>query len=135
MKILLVLVLFALSQGNEFIISYKAMIRNQILFGEKYYVSKTLRTSKHYEVLGECEFMDSSDINEDSSNYLLLALRNNKEAILECFSKNTSAIVRDDVKYINNEANTKTYFTIEPHRVIAKNNNGNIKIKIIREDK
>ncbi|RDU62452.1 hypothetical protein [Helicobacter sp. MIT 14-3879] len=122
---------FILSFGNEYIISYRAIVKNHILMGEEYNVSKALSKSKSYEVVGECNLIDSK-FDLDSANAIYLALKDNKDEILECFNKFIDNNIRDDVKYINNAIHSKISFSIKPQRVIAYFKDGKINIKIIK---
>ena len=133
MKIIFKILLLAMiAQGDdEFIVSYKAIINNQILIGEEYNITKSLTTSKKYSIVGKCDFIPN-DIEAESK--LIDILKANKEMILDCLHKNIDAKIRDDVKYINNMVNFKTKFEFWPHRILAvfDGNKINIKFKTSR---
>lgn len=132
MKIIFKILLLAMiAQGDdEFIVSYKAIINNQILIGEEYNITKSLTTSKKYSIVGKCDFIPN-DIEAETK--LIDILKANKEMILDCLHKNIDAKIRDDVKYINNMVNFKTKFEFWPHRILAVFDGNKINIKFIKK--
>ncbi|RDU58279.1 hypothetical protein [Helicobacter sp. MIT 99-5507] len=125
------LLLVAIAQSNdEFIVSYKAIIKNQILFGEEYNVVKSLTISDKYTIVGRCDFIP--DEIEAESN-LIEILRNNKEMVLDCLHKNISAKISDNVKFIDNAINFKTKFEFKPHRILAFFDGNKVDIKFIEK--
>lgn len=101
--------------SEEFIVSYKAIVKDSILIGEEFSVVKALTQSKDYDILGVCE-LDIVDFG-DSKNYTPF-LKQRKEAILECLQTHTQGKISDYTKTINNETRTKTTFKIPPQRIL-----------------
>lgn len=101
--------------SEEFIVSYKAIVKDSILIGEEFSVVKALTQSKNYDILGVCE-LDIVDFG-DSKNYTPF-LKQRKEAILECLQTHTQGKISDYTKTINNETRTKTTFKIPPQRIL-----------------
>lgn len=101
--------------SDEFIISYRAIVKDSILIGEEFSVVKALTKSKDYDILGVCE-LDIMDFG-DSKNYTHF-LKQRKEAILECLQTHTQGKISDYTKTINNETRTKTTFKIPPQRIL-----------------
>lgn len=101
--------------SEEFIISYRAIVKDGILIGEEFSVVKALTQSKNYDILGVCE-LDIMDFG-DSKNYTPF-LKQRKEAILECLQTHTQSKISDYTKTINNETRTKTTFKIPPQRIL-----------------
>ena len=130
MRIIFKLLLFvALAQSSdEFIISYKAIIKNQILLGEEFNITKSLTTSDDYMVVGRCDF-----IPENTESELIEILRNNKEIMLDCLYKNIGAKISDDVKFIDNAVNFKTKVEFAPHRILAFFDGNKIDIQFIEK--
>lgn len=132
MKIIFKLLFFiTISQGNsEFIISYKAIIKDQILIGEEFNIVKALTRSKEYSITGGCDFIPN---NMDIESKLIDILKINKEMVLECLEKNINAKITDDTKFINNEVSSKTKFEFLPHRILADIKNNRIDIQFIKK--
>ena len=126
---LLLLVVIAQS-GDEFIISYEAIMKNQILLGEEYNIVKSLTTSDKYIIVGRCDFIPNQI--EAESN-LIEILKNNKEMVLDCLHKNINAKVSDNVSFIDNAVNFKTKFEFKPHRILAFFDGNKIDIKFIEK--
>lgn len=122
-------ILFSLGISDELIISYRAITENNILFGEEFNVSKVLKKTNQYYVIGECNFINNDDNNETNT---IKIIKHHKEEMLNCFSKNVNAKIIDTIKSINNVVNSKTSFAIPPQRVITNIDNALIQIKIIK---
>lgn len=142
--------IFALCAGillanDEFIISYKAIVKNQILIGEEYNVSKALSLSRDYKVIGFCDFIPDvlsknkdSNINvevESSIDETFGILKNNKDIILECLQKHINTKIRDDARFINNALHSKITFEVKPQRILAVFDGNKINIEIIERIK
>lgn len=138
MRIIFKLLLFvAIAQSSdEFIISYKAILKNQILLGEEYNIVKSLTISDKYIIVGKCDFIPKIEVESNlvESN-LIKILRNNKENLLDCLHKNVDAKVSDNAKLIGNVANFKTKFEFKPHRILAFFDGNKIDIKFIEKIK
>lgn len=116
--------------SDEFIISYKAIMKNQVLIGEEYNVSKTLTTSKKYIVVGQCDFIP---IKMELESKTIDILKDNKEMILDCLYKNINAKVSDNVKFIDNAVNFKTKLEFQPHRILAIFDGNKMNIQFIKK--
>lgn len=64
MKLAIFVSLFCIAgfANDEFFISYKAWVKNQILVGEEFNIAQVLSQSKNWHTIGNCEFVDTSDI-------------------------------------------------------------------------
>ncbi|MDE6886193.1 MAG: hypothetical protein K2P17_04055 [Helicobacteraceae bacterium] len=152
-KILFLLTLVSaniLSANDEFFVSYKAVVKNQILTNEQYYISKALSKSDGWQVIGECEFIDSSNTNildendveqgdlfndKPSATLLKKILEANKDNVLECLHREIDAYIRDDIKSINNALNSKTNFEYKPQRIKVKYDDNKINIRFLEQIK
>lgn len=117
--------------SEEFIISYKAITKNNVLIGEEFNISKALKNTSNYEVIGICDFIDISTRDLDSN--LKNILKDNKDTILDCLNKNIYSKIINDIKFIKNAIQSKTTFKIPPQRIIIDTNDNKINMKIIRE--
>lgn len=108
--------------NGEFIITYRAIAKNNILIGEEFKVAKTLTKSKNPRIIAQC------DININDSDSSLKILKQNKDEILACFAGHLDSKIRDDIKSINNEVRTKTTFKIPAQRILLDLQNSKIHI-------
>lgn len=138
--ILLVLALLessiALESGNlndEFIISYRAKVKDNVLLGEEYNVSKVLRRSVSYRIIDECEMINTAEL--DSKSAMLVFLRESKDEILDCLNRHIHSNVREDLKSIDNMISSQVLFKITPRRIIVESKDSKILIKVIEEIK
>lgn len=100
------------SSANEFIISYRAIAKNNILIGEEFKVAKALTLSQNPQIIAIC------DINANDNTSSITILKQNKDEILACFAGHLDSKIRDDIKSINNEVRTKTTFKIPAQRIL-----------------
>ena len=107
---------------NEFIISYRAIMKNNALIGEKFSVSKALVVTQNPRIQATC------DIESNALDSNLAILKHNQSAILECFERELSTKIRDDVKSINNEVRTKTTYKIPAQRILLDRQRSKIHI-------
>lgn len=121
------------SSNDEFIISYRAKLKDNILLGEEYNVSRVLRKSIDYKVIGECEMMNTAEL--DSKNAMLKFLRESKDEMLECLNRHIHSNIREDLKSINNMISSQVLFKIAPRRILVDSKDSKILIKIIEEIK
>ena len=98
---------------DEFIISYRAIMKNNILIGEEFKVAKALTTSQNPTIIAQCDIIEFSP---DDSH--IKTLKQNQSAILECIERELKSKIRDDVKSINNEVRTKTTYKIPAQRIL-----------------
>lgn len=125
---------FALESSNdEFIISYRAKIKDNILLGEEYNVSRVLKKSSKYKVIGECEMINTAEL--ESKNAMLKFLRESKDEMLECLNRHIHSNIREDLKSINNMISSQVLFKIAPRRILVDSRDSKILIKIIEEIK
>ena len=99
--------------NGEFIISYRAIMKNNILIGEEFKVAKALTTSQNPTIIAQCDIIEFSP--NDSH---IKTLKQNQSAILECIERELKSKIRDDVKSINNEVRTKTTYKIPAQRIL-----------------
>lgn len=147
MRFIILLIIILNLHSVELIISYKAIVKNQILVSEEYNVIKVLNKSKEFTLIGNCDFVDSSNLHESltlqnnnefnnlNESQTIQILKNNKDEILECLQKNINTKIRDDSKFINNILVSRIKFEIPAQRIIAIENNNKIEIKIIEKIK
>lgn len=102
---------------SEFIISYKAIVKDNVLLGEEFNVAKALTFSEDYEVLGICDLENIGE-NFKNDSAKVTFLKQNKEAILECLQTHTQGKISDSTKFIDNQTRTTTTFKIPPQRVL-----------------
>lgn len=107
---------------DEFIISYRAIVKNNVLIGEEFNVAKVLTHSQNPDIIAQCDI----ELSPDDSN--IKTLKQNQNAILECFERKLSHKIRDDIKSINNEVRTKTTYKIPPCRILLDKQNAKIHI-------
>ena len=100
------------SSNQEFIISYRAIAKNNILIGEEFKVAKALTLSQNPQIIAIC------DINANDNTSKITILKQNKDEILACFAGHLDSKIRDDIKSINNEVRTKTTFKIPAQRIL-----------------
>lgn len=98
---------------NEFIISYRAIMKNNVLIGEEFKVAKALTTSQNPTIIAQCDIVESNP-----SDSHIKTLRLNQSAILSCFERTLNNKIRDDIKSINNEVRTKTTYKIPAQRIL-----------------
>ncbi|MGX2983791.1 hypothetical protein [Helicobacter sp. 23-1045] len=98
--------------NGEFIITYRAIAKNNILIGEEFKVAKALTLSQNPQIIAVC------DINTNDNDSNITILKQNKDEILACFAGHLDSKIRDDIKSINNEVRTKTTFKIPAQRVL-----------------
>lgn len=115
---------------NEFYIAYKAKTTNQILKSEHYYITKALSKSHDYTLVGECEFIDASNLDDKNLEKIL---NSNKDGLLSCLQQNLGVNINDEVQFINNAIHAKTKMEYAPQRFIAAYNDGKIRIKFIEK--
>ena len=108
--------------NDEFIISYRAIAKNNVLIGEEFKVAKALTISQNPRIIAKC------DINTNELDSQLMILKQNKDEILACFAGHLDSKIRDDIKSINNEVRTKTTFKIPAQRILLDLQNAQIHI-------
>lgn len=138
--LILILCMGILAANDEFIISYRAIVKNQILIGEEYNVSRALSISKDYNVVGVCNFipnlMPSEDFSiESNQNVVFNILKQHKDIMLSCLQKHTNTKIRDDVVFINNALKSKITFEVMPQRILAIYDGNTMNIEIIERIK
>ena len=102
----------AKDNAQEFIITYRAIAKNNILIGEEFKVAKALTLSQNPQIIAIC------DINTNDNTSSITILKQNKDEILACFAGHLDSKIRDDIKSINNEVRTKTTFKIPAQRIL-----------------
>ena len=102
----------AKDNAQEFIITYRAIAKNNILIGEEFKVAKALTLSQNPQIIAVC------DINTNDNTSNITILKQNKDEILACFAGHLDSKIRDDIKSINNEVRTKTTFKIPAQRIL-----------------
>ena len=102
----------AKNNAQEFIITYRAIAKNNILIGEEFKVAKALTISQNPRIIAQCDI----NANDNASNITIL--KQNKDEILACFAGHLDSKIRDDIKSINNEVRTKTTFKIPAQRIL-----------------
>ncbi len=108
---------------DEFIISYRAIMKNNVLIGEEFKVAKALTTSQNPTIIAQCDIIEFSP---DDSH--IKTLKQNQSAILECIERELKSKIRDDVKSINNEVRTKTTYKIPAQRILLDRQRSKIHI-------
>lgn len=146
-----------MSANEEFIVSYKALVKNHIVVGEEYNLTKALTISQKWRVVSECSFVAVEDSVRDSINFtqsaestrdsamdsvdsvdsatdstLLAILRNHKDSVLDCLNA-INANVRDDTRFINNAVDSSVRFEYKPQRVKAREKGGVIELEFIEK--
>lgn len=111
-----------LNKCDEFIVSYRAIAKNNILIGEEFKVAKALTQSQNPLIIAHC------DISTNDSDSSIKIIKQNKNEILSCFAEHLDSKIRDDVKSINNEVRTKTTFKIPSQRILLDLPNAKIHI-------
>lgn len=107
---------------DEFIISYRAIMKDNALIGEEFKVAKALKKTQNPRIKAFC------DITSNSSDSHIKTLKQNQNAIVECFEQSLGSVIRDDIKYINNEIRSKTTYKIPPQRILLDIQNNKIHI-------
>ncbi len=107
---------------NEFIISYRAIMKDNILIGEEFKVAKALTITQNPRIMETC------DIESNANDSHIKTLRLNKNAILSCFERTLNNKIRDDIKSINNEVRVKTTYKIPAQRILLDRKDGKIHI-------
>ena len=132
MKFIILVLIITNCFSYEFIISYRAIVKNHSLIGEEFFVSRPVKNTKQYEVIGICNLdLSSTDLDSNLPSKIQKILKQNKDFLLDCISKATHISIRDDLKFINNAIFSKTTFKLPPQRILVDSNSN--EIKIIRE--
>lgn len=126
--------------ASEFIISYKAKIKNDLLVGEDYKVSEVLENkgtkgikNGEYRVFKLCKIIPQSyEGQEDEANFVKKVLKTQREVVLDCLYS-SGVKIYDEVTSKDLQAKSKTIFSIPPKRVIAKYENGILNLAILEK--
>ena len=111
------------NSNDEFIISYRAIMQNNVLIGEEFKVAKALTISQNPNIIAQCDIVEFSP---DDSH--IKTLKQNQSAILSCFEQTLHNKIRDDIKSINNEVRTKTTYKIPAQRILLDRQRSKIHI-------
>lgn len=126
--------------ASEFIISYKAKIKNDLLVGEDYKVSEVLENkgtkgikNGEYRVFKLCKIIPQSyEGQEDEASFAKKVLKTQREVVLDCLYS-SGVKIYDEVTSKDLQAKSKTIFSIPPKRVIAKYENGILNLAILEK--
>lgn len=126
--------------ASEFIISYKAKIKNDLLVGEDYKVSEVLENkgtkgikNGEYRVFKLCKIIPQSyEGQEDEASFVKKVLKTQREVVLDCLYS-SGVKIYDEVTSKDLQAKSKTIFSIPPKRVIAKYENGILNLAILEK--
>ncbi|MCE3046986.1 hypothetical protein [Helicobacter kayseriensis] len=131
-----VLVLMQALNAEEFIISYRAKIKNTLFEGEEYRVSKVIDSkgsrgvkNGEFEIIKKCTFVPLGVLEQrDVEKYL----KQNKDQVLECLYSSGVGIY-DEVITKDLQAKSKTIFKVPPKRVIAQLKDGVIEFSVLEK--
>lgn len=119
--------------ANEFIFSYKAISKNNVLVSEQVVVSQALTLSDKYNILGECQIplISTKTIFKHTVIRTIEDSIKHDHDLLSCINKFIPFHVLNDDKSIGQVSNTKSILTIDPMRFKAREYDGNLIIQLI----
>ncbi|PAF52044.1 hypothetical protein [Helicobacter sp. 13S00477-4] len=125
---------------QEFLISYKLYVKDGIVQGEKYNISRPIKSRIHsgdyifdYSCMIDTYIGDL--VGDDSSNYAVeIILRQKKDAVLDCLYK-SGVQIRDDTISNNLSLSAKTLLTLRAKKVQAYLDNGFLILEVWKEKK
>lgn len=122
--------------AEEFIISYEVKMRNDLLSGESYRVSKVivpkgadgLKEGK-FKVLKSCKILPEENLEESEIQKFL---KLHKEEVLDCLYSSGIELY-DEATTKNLQSQSKTIFKIPPKRILAVLENGVINLSVLEK--
>lgn len=125
---------FAFSQ--EFIISYKIKIHNELLSGESYKVSRVITPrgesglkEGRFKIVKSCKILPEENLQEEEiQNFLKL----HKEEVLECLYS-SGVELYDEATTKNLQSQSKTIFKIPPRRVLITLKDGVVNLNVLEK--
>lgn len=125
------------ASSEEFIISYEVKMRNELLSGESYRVSKVitprgedgLKKGK-FKVLKSCQILPEEHLEEKGMQKFL---KLHKEEVLDCLYS-SGVELYDEATTKNLQSQSKTIFKIPPKRILAVLKDGVVNLSVLEKE-